>query len=161
MSLKELFFKWFYPNYYVWDVQITFEVLGEVSAKKGSFLGSFDLEVGSMQTASISTIVEFPDNIRIHVALVHYFYNGRMYTHVIDASSPLDWPPKKDSFCGVLPVKKALLYDEHGGVLMDVTEAVKRVSGPKSDFSFLKKLFRLEVTDILGKTVYSSILVAK
>ena len=161
MSLKEVFFKWFYPNYYIWDVQITFEVLGEVNARPGSFFGSFDLEVGSMQTASINTIVEFPDNIRIHVALVHYFYNGRLYTHVIDASSPIEWPPKKDSFCGVLPVKKALLYDEHDRILMDVTETVKRVSGPKCDFGFLKKICKIRVTDVLDNDIYSSILVAK
>ena len=154
MSLKELFLKWMYPNYSIWDVVVTFEVIEKCTAKD-SFWGLLDLEVGSFQTVSIRTL-EIPKCIRIHSAVVHYMYNGKMYIHMIDESNP-SWPPKHEKFN--MPIKNAFLCDEGGKILLDVTECVKMLMGPKNNTNVLERVKKLELVNVLGG--HSSIFVAK
>lgn len=166
-SLKELFLRLFSryvpwcKNYGIRDMKATFEVLDE-KIEPGTFWSTLRLEKGAVETVSIrgKNWRPVPPGIRIHVAFVEYWYNGRIYTHIIDGGE-ITWPPKKPrglSFNDV-PIKSAFLCDENDRIVFDVTEIVKKLAGPKCEYGFLKSIYKLKLVNILG--FQSSIFVAK
>ncbi len=151
-----------YKNYGIQDIKVVFEVLDDEPVEPGSFWRTMKLEKGTVQTVSVRgrNWRPVPKNIRIHVVLVDYWYNGRVYTHIPEPDDET-WPPKqtKGLSFGEIPIRSAFLCDENDRILFDVTEIVKKFGGPKCDYSFLKRIHKLKLVNILG--IQSSILAAK
>ena len=168
MSLKELIIKWVfqyllgYPNYSIRDIEATFEVLEDpINFSPKSFWGSLKLEKGSVQTVSIRNKAwrPVPTNIRIHSVLVHYWYNGKVFTHAPADMSDDSWPPKDNGLKFNMPIKHVVLCDENDRILFDITSIFKKLSGPKGNSDFVKRIKKLCIVDVLGNQ--SSIFVAK
>ena len=164
MSLMELFVKWVVQwmfgvqNWAIRSVRMTYEVFGEVTGPASTFWRTLDLTPGTVKTVDVHKHKwqPVPSFIKIKALAVNYLYEGKTFTHV-QATTNFVWPPKKTStFC--LPIKHALIYDEHDVCVMDVTDAVKKLAGPKGDTSIFKRFHKLVVTDVLD---HSSTFVAK
>jgi len=150
--------KWFihyvlgYPNYTIRSVDATYEVVGDPDISKMSpFWASQKLEKGTMKTVNVWGWIwkPVPNCIRIHTLLIHYWYNGTTYTY-IPPRYDFEWPPKRTSLKFSVPIKNAVLLDENGDIIVDITKVVKKFIGPLNDLTLFERIRKIKFTNILG-----------
>ena len=163
-SLKDVFFKWVLQyvfgctNYSIRSVDMTYEVVDK-SKEMITFWKNQHLEEGTIKTVNVrgSLWRPIPKCVRIHAIIVRYWYNGKIYTYIPQSSEDTMWPPKK-TIQFYMPIKNAFLLDENDKIIMDVTNVIKMIAGPRSDLSFFNRIKKLCITHIIGQ---SSVFVAK
>ena len=140
-----------YPNYTIRSIEATYEVTGEPTGRALPFWNMQALEKGTLKTVNVRgwTWKPVPNFIHIHTILIHYWYNGTVYTW-IPPTLDFVWPPVRGPMRFNLPVQTVTLEDEDGRIVVDITGVVKRFMGPMSDTSIVYRVKRVVLTNVLG-----------
>ena len=140
-----------YPNYTIRAIEATYEVTDEPTGRALPFWNMQSLEKGAFKTVNVRgwTWKPVPNFIRIHTLLIHYWYNGTVYTW-IPPKLDFVWPPVRGPMRFSLPVKSVTLEDEDGNMVVDVTVVAKRFMGPMNDTSIVDRIKKIRITNILG-----------
>jgi hypothetical protein len=75
-----------------------------------------------------------PQNVKYIILRVKYYFNGKMYTAV---SNDINFMPGVNEDTGMhfsIPLSSAWLVDHDDKPIRDITEKVKRYTGPRCDF---------------------------
>lgn len=75
-----------------------------------------------------------PQNVKYVVLRVKYYFNGKRY---IGISSDINFKPGENETNGMhfsIPLSSAWIVDHDDKPMRDITEKVKRYSGPRNDF---------------------------
>lgn len=106
-------------------------------------------------------IKKIPTNVENFTLYVKYFYNGKNFNYISRNQKNYTWPPKTSIGGFSLPIKSAVIYDEDGNEIKDVSKKVRKCAGPKNNFhnqqikasDLFTYVFRtLKITDIVGVT---------
>jgi hypothetical protein len=166
MSLMELFIKWVcqwlfgVQNWAIRSIKLTYQVKeyseqGPVSV----FWRTQNLSSGTVKTIEVrdKKWKPVPSFVDIKALAINYWYDGKTFTYVPEDKN-FQWPPTKGASF-TLPIKHALVYDDNDECVMDVTDIVKRLAGPKNNTSVFKRFKKLVITNVLDQS--SSTFVAK
>lgn len=75
-----------------------------------------------------------PQNIKWIILRVRYYFNGKQYTAI---SNDINFKPGKDEDIAMhfsIPLSSAWIVDHDDKPMRNITEKVKRYSGPRNDF---------------------------
>ena len=79
-----------------------------------------------------NTIV--PQNVKTLILRVKYYQNGKIYKAI---SNDINFKPgenEKSGMCFTIPLSSAWIVDQDDKPVRDITEKVRRYSGPRNDF---------------------------
>lgn len=75
-----------------------------------------------------------PQNVKKLILRVKYWYNGKIYKAI---STNINFKPgeqEENSMSFVIPISKAWIVDHDDKPQVDITEKIRRYSGPRGDF---------------------------
>jgi hypothetical protein len=117
---------------YTIDQHAKYEIDDDFWRKESRFWGAMDeLYVNVTGKPFRNTVV--PQNVRKLILRVSYWYGGRKYK-LISKNMDFKWPPRAPSMTFTMPLASAYLCDADDKVQRDVTEKIRRYSGPNGDF---------------------------
>ena len=159
MSLMELFVKWVVQwmfgvrNWAIRSARVTYEVTGPVDGPVSLFWKTCNLKHGAVRTVDVTSHKwkPVPSFVKIKALAINYLYEGKTYTHVPEGDD-FTWPPNQTSMSFSMPIRHALVYDENDSCVMDVTDIVKKLAGPKTNTNVFKRFKKLVITDMLGQS---------
>ena len=165
MSLMEMFIKWVLQyiigiqNYSIRSINLTYVVSGDPDGPVSLFWKTVNLTRGSMNTINVNHYKwkPVPRFVDVRGVSINYWYDGKTFTH-IPKDFDISWPPSKRPMQFSMPIKHAVILDENDKHVLDVTDIVKKLAGPKNDISVFRRFNKLVVTDLVG---HSSTFVAK
>ena len=74
-----------------------------------------------------------PENVSNCVVCVKYYYNNRVYKF-LNTGIEYSWPPRDSSNGIFLPITRAVLMNNEGEPVRDVSDKIRRYAGPRSNF---------------------------
>jgi hypothetical protein len=132
-----------FPDYYIVSKSLTYEIDPDIRYKtEDPFweIESKDWEDGILTeyytdvTYRNSMHTCIPQNVKNVILRVKYMFNGKVYTAI---SNNINFLPGVDEDKNVhfsIPLSSAWLVDHDDKPIRDITEKVKRYSGPRCDF---------------------------